>query len=51
MSAERMGHGFDTIDWPRIIVDMLRAESSTRPLDVCEKLLYKGALTELNETT
>lgn len=49
MVAERMSYGFEPIDWPKNIVNQYEAIALTRPLSICENLLYKGAIQAMNE--
>ncbi len=48
MANQRMGQGFEPIDWPQIIVNQCRAIALTRPLSMIEQFIYDGALKALN---
>lgn len=49
MADHRLGHGFEPINWPLIIVNQCRALALTRPLSVIEQFTYNGALKALNK--
>ena len=49
LAAQRMGCGFEPIDWPQIIVNQYRAIAFTRPLSRLEQFTYDGALQALND--
>ena len=48
LAEQRISYGFEPIDWPTIIINQFRAEALTRPMTVCEKLLYDGAIQAKN---
>ncbi len=49
MANQRLGNGFEPIDWPEILSNQFRALALTRPLTVLEQFAYDGALRALNQ--
>lgn len=50
MADHRLGHGFEPIDWPTIIVNQFRAIALTRPLNIWEQCMYDGAIQKVKDT-
>lgn len=48
MANQRMAHGLEPIDWPKIIVNQFRSLAQTRPLTMMEQFAYDGASKALN---